>query len=481
MATDNNIKTFTAADIEKYHKGLLSNKERHDLEKAAMDDPFLADALEGYDVAGVNVAADITDLKKRLAERTEEAKVIPLNAGRNNNFKLLRAAIVIAFVAGAAFLMYQFTGNKKENEIAQTNPGKNETVRATDSVSSPANTPATVEGNKTVTISTPGYKKDDGSVATNTTVNKTVPVSEIKDVNSGSVVVKEKAIDAEINNPAPVVDDVVKTSDEKQKISIADKNRDETDVLARQKAKDKPVAALKKETQFKTTTGQENTQEDAKGFADIAANKRADEQQLRNQQSNIFRGRITDVNNVGVPFANVTNAQDNVGTYTDAKGFFNLTYPDSVLNVQVRSIGFENNNVQLRNNVSSTQIVLQDDRRSLSEVVVSNQKPNAAARSRESNIKIEESEPTDGWDNYDAYLANNLKVPEDIKTKQAASNSGSVQVSFEVDKNGEPTNFRVEKSLCNSCDKEAIRLVKQGPKWKRAAVKKGRTTVTINF
>ena len=196
MATDNNIKTFTAADIEKYHKGLLSNKERHDLEKAAMDDPFLADALEGYAVTGVNVAADIADLKKRLAQRTEEAKVIPLNAGRNNNFKLLRAAVVIAFVAGAAFLMYQFTGNKKENEIAQTNPGKNETVRAADSVSPAANTPATVEGNKTATISTPGYKKDDASVTTNNTVNKPAPVSEMQEASGGSAATKEKVAGA---------------------------------------------------------------------------------------------------------------------------------------------------------------------------------------------------------------------------------------------------------------------------------------------
>jgi CarboxypepD_reg-like domain/Gram-negative bacterial TonB protein C-terminal len=478
MATDNNIKTFTAADIEKYHQGLLSNKERHDLEKAAMDDPFLADALEGYAVAGVNVAADIADLKKRLAQRTEEAKVIPLNAGRDNNFKLLRAAVVIAFVAGAAFLVYQFTSNKKE-EIAQANPGKNETVRAADSVSPEVNTPASVEGNKTATISTPGYKKDDGS-ATTITVNKPAQVNEMQEASGGNGA-KEKVVDAMTSTPAaPIVNDAAKADDE-LKIIPVEKNRAERDVLAKQKAKDKPAAPFKKdEKNYNVGAEQTTRQEEAKGYADIAANKRADEQ-YRNQQSNIFRGRITDVNNVGVPFANVTNTQDNVGTYSDAKGYFNLTYPDSVLNVQVRSIGFENNNVQLRNNVTNTQIVLQDDRKSLSEVVVSNQKPNAAARSRESNVKIEESEPTDGWDNYDAYLANNLNVPEDIKTKQAANTTGSVQLSFEVDKNGEPTRIRIEKSLCNTCDKEAIRLVKEGPKWKRAASKKGRTTVTINF
>ena len=209
----------------------------------------------------------------------------------------------------------------------------------------------------------------------------------------------------------------------------------------------------------------------------VSSNHKADEQS-RNFISNTFRGRITDTNNIGVPFANVTNPQDNVGTYSDARGYFNLTYPDTVLNVQVRSIGFENNNVQLRNNIATNQVVLQNDR-SLSEIVINSQKPNAAARSRESNIKMVESEPTDGWNNYDSYLANNLKAPEDFKNKQV--NKTEVAVSFEVDKMGDPTNFKIEKSLCSICDKEAIRLIKEGPKWKRPAGKKARTKIIINF
>ena len=164
--------------------------------------------------------------------------------------------------------------------------------------------------------------------------------------------------------------------------------------------------------------------------------------------------------------------------YTDARGNFNLTYPDSVLTVQVRSVGFENANVQLRNNVANNQVIMQDDRKNLSEVVVSNQKPDAANRNRDANMKLEQPEPADGWDNYGTYIANNLEIPEDLKNKQTSS--GEVQVSFEVDKNGEPVNIRVEKSLCGKCDKEAIRLVKEGPKWNRKA-KKGRTTVTITF
>jgi TonB family protein len=91
---------------------------------------------------------------------------------------------------------------------------------------------------------------------------------------------------------------------------------------------------------------------------------------------------------------------------------------------------------------------------------------------------LDEPEPVDGWSNYDLYLVNNLKVPETFKTKQGSG--GEVELSFEVDKNGEPVNITVKKSLCESCDKEAIRLLKEGPKWKRK-IKKGKGTVTIAF
>lgn len=41
-------------DIERYLRGELSAEEMHALERAALDDPFLAEALEGADEAGAN-------------------------------------------------------------------------------------------------------------------------------------------------------------------------------------------------------------------------------------------------------------------------------------------------------------------------------------------------------------------------------------------------------------------------------------------
>lgn len=106
MANDNNIKEFTALDIEKYHKGLLSPKEMHDMEKAALDDPFLADALEGYATEGVQITTDIAELKERLTQKTERSKTTPLYGGNSNPFPWLRAAAMVVLLIGAAIMTY---------------------------------------------------------------------------------------------------------------------------------------------------------------------------------------------------------------------------------------------------------------------------------------------------------------------------------------------------------------------------------------
>lgn len=472
MATDNNIKTFTAADIEKYHQGLLSNKERHDLEKAAMDDPFLADALEGYAVAGVNAGADIAELKKRLTEKVEGAKVIPMKAAPRNSFRTLRAAAMIAFVAGASFLIYQFGFNKKTTEIAQTETAKSQEGKPTDTAKGTPAISTPVSETRSDEIK-PGPVEN--AKPSTTAKRETKPGGNINNnAAGGASTIPEKIIaeDVVVNKatePQPLIIAPAKELDAKN-----DKTTEKKE-LAREDANNK--TKLKTNKQDSDGDGVKD-QLDQQNSRNITASRKADNAGLYNN-TNIFRGRVTDANNNAVPFANVTNVQDNnVGTYTDASGYFNLTYPDSVLNVQVRSIGFENNNVQLRNTVNNNQVIMQDDRKNLSEVVLNRQKPNAIARSRDSNMKLEEPEPADGWANYDTYLANNLEVPEDLKSRQTGS--GEVLVSFEVDKNGEPVNIKVEKSLCSKCDKEAIRLIKEGPKWKRKA-KKGRTTVTIYF
>lgn len=468
MADGHNIKSFTAADIEKYHKGLLSPKERHAMEKAALDDPFLADALEGYDSVSVNATEDIAELKNRLANKVERNKSVRIP------FPLWKIAAMIVLVAGAGLLVYQLVFNNKHLEITEAN--KN----------APTNTEVTKQKN-IVSDSLTTFNLD--STSKDMAVQqseKSLPYKKIE--QSSNLVTTESSKGNEgtkgglakelSEQTVPAATAAAKTDDKENETKKSLRNDNafakSNDVEKNIDLKAKELAAKKKVDA--DADGVTDRLEEVTVSKPLARNTRNNRQGFfQNIQPKIFRGRVTDTNNNPLPFSNITNIEDNIGTYTDARGYFTLTSPDSTLNVQVRSLGFETNNVQIVNTRPENKILLDEDK-SLSARVLDTVKRNTN-RSRTASMLLEEPEPLDGWSNYDTYLVNNLKVPESFRKKEGG---GEVELSFEVNKNGEPVNITVKKSLCESCDKEAIRLIKEGPKWKRK-IKKGKATVTITF
>src|SRR5690606_31847146 len=107
------IKHYTAADIERYRNRQMPAQERHAIEKAALEDPFLAEAIEGYmQHSPQALLQDIEDLKKRLQEKTG-AKVMPLRSTKI----WWSAAAAILIVLGTAFTWYWLAPT--ENNIAQ--------------------------------------------------------------------------------------------------------------------------------------------------------------------------------------------------------------------------------------------------------------------------------------------------------------------------------------------------------------------------
>jgi hypothetical protein len=458
MAENSNIKNFTAVDIEKYHRGLLTPQEKNALEKAALEDPFLADALEGYGIPGLHVSADIQELKKRLSDKIEQTKAIPISAKTTNRFYWWRVAAVILLIAGAGYLVYQVGFSKRSNDIAQSQAGKKNQADDNGFRSGNSNLQNT---NQSLSPSGPAEKSNQPDTNANITTTpspkqpSSIPALTGKNNNSGIAA-------AQKDNKSPSVftqdDSEVKEAGIKKtegKILAATKNPvadgdGVTDISDKSK-----TAALNKASQEVTTI------------------RRSDIQ----YRGNIFHGRVLDVNNNAIPFANITNTSDSVGTYADAKGYFSLVSTDSVLDVEVKSVGFNNLNVRLKNTVNDNTVVMEEERTVAEKILMDTAKSNAIKRSMKPITPVEEAEPEDGWGLYDTYVLNNIKVPETIKLNDK---KGEVEVYFEIDKNGEPFNFKITKSLCEACDKEAIRLIKEGPKWKRKA-KKGRATVTISF
>jgi TonB family protein len=439
LSEEKKYKNYSAADIEKYHKGLLSPGEMNELEKAALDDPFLADALEGYKASAENVSSDLSELKKKLEERVSEKKVISI-APSGSSFKWWKAAVAVVMLGGLGYFVFQISNGNKNNEVAtlekkqnapqKTPPGDSGKFSESphDSASNLKSTPYAVPGEQEIGKAKTSKEKLTSKESPQTETSKgNLAVEITKPASPGYKQEKDSiGVERSLEGIAPAA--VEKRS------AVADNNEN------------RGIVTYKKE--------------------DV----------LNNRQANYFNGRIKDANNNPLPFANITNTRDNVGTYADAQGIFTLVSPDSVLNVQVRSVGFENSTVQLKNSAASNEVVLQENK-TAPDRVLSFQKPDTS-RSRMANIKFEELEPADGWSNYNTYLANNINVPSDLKRENEAK--GQVQVSFEVNQHGDPINIRVEKSLCAKCDEEAIRAVKQGPKWKKKNKDKKAKRITIS-
>jgi 2-keto-4-pentenoate hydratase len=91
-------------------------------------------------------------------------------------------------------------------------------------------------------------------------------------------------------------------------------------------------------------------------------------------------------------------------------------------------------------------------------------------------VRVDSLEPEHGWANFDDYIASNIQTPDELRNKPEIQ-KGEVELSFEVNKEGQAVNITVTRSLCEKCDEEAVRLLKEGPKWKKKKNRKGKVTI----
>jgi TonB family protein len=426
--TNNN--QYSAAVIEQYLQGKLSPAAMHALEKAALEDPFLAEALEGYTATPVNISADLAALQQQLIaqrNKNETAPVVPMSRS-----KWWRLSIAAALLIGASVLAYQLMVNpgKQTPGIAKTTE-KNTTaaqpaIPQADSVSNLTSNPA--QDNK------------------NTDNAATQPATNIAKLPTTSS--NPATIPSGTDTPLPANKDIAgrKTADAPPAKEIAAA----------------PTASEAAETRDVVVTMEKRK----------AANY--DDRNV----THYFKGRVTDRSNNPLPYARINIKPNNIGTYADARGNFTLISSDTSLQIEVKANGYEVSQVNLDRNRNLNSVQLSEEKRSLNRAEVVGNATNYNLKKRSGVIKGAIVEPEEGWESYDAYLVNNLEVPLEVRKKHI---NGQVEVLVEVDQQGNVTSVQVDKSLCQQCDQEAVRLVKEGPKWKAAKGGKGKVKVVVNF
>ena len=165
---------------------------------------------------------------------------------------------------------------------------------------------------------------------------------------------------------------------------------------------------------------------------------------------NLIKGKVTDEKGEPIIGASVAYTGTNTGTITDLNGEFTLKKEEGNQELTAQFIGYEP--VEIPVDTSRTMLIaMNEDKQTLDEVVVVGTKD-----------KYQTPQPVIGKRKYKKYLEENLIRPDDDKCKDV---KGEVILVFFVDKEGNPQNITIVHRLCESADKEAVRLVKEGPKW----------------
>lgn len=491
---------YTAEDLLRYVQGQMTQQQMNALEKAALEDSFLAEALEGYITASSTISnSPLSDtnknevirklqiLKDRIntkANSKEGAKVTSFYQKRWLQYAV--AACLIAF-GGWWLISISNTSHEKENTIviAQNKP-VTQSFSADSLSTSTAKTPTLVPSTSDfITLPTDDNpkKKDkeekgiaqnksgllsDGAVnSAETGAQADMPPSkqEPSVPQQNTETINEDLLKKEQVNESPIVGSTKKATMEKQ-----EEERKSTDdkTLAYKSLevnKNKAVTTADQKSGEKEKTSRVQTQNTNPGYRDRA-----------NIQQYDFKGQIVDTKNNPLPYSNITIPNENLSLYSDAKGNFNFGYIDSTVSVQAQSFGYTSRNFNMRSDIKQNRIVLEEDRESSNKKTAERREKQTSKKRMITEYDLNASaEPGIGWDDYTTYLLNNNRVTV------SPSDSRSVQLSFRVNKDGEVRDISIEQSGGKEPDQEAIRLLKEGPKWKVKYASKNRIKVSFEF
>jgi len=466
---------YTAEDIRQYLSGKLSPLQMHAMEKAALDDEFLAEAIEGYEgVKEEDWKKGLISLQNKFAPVQTEAKVIPITTRKKNNWwKIAAAVLLIATTTAISYILV----NKKEApvEIAQKTATEKSTAPAAgvkDSVPLTASVPENIIPNTRTEQKTGNKKEEQPLIA----YQKNATASESR-TDSAFVYTAP---------PLQIGKETVKQSTEKTADDFI-QNKPATATAAAPQLNYANKAETKATEKWTTANGVVNNNTAAASDKSKAGlGYQNDMAVFKKEQpfNQVFRAQVVGPDNTALPYANISIKSENFGTYADVKGNFSLVSTDSLLTVEVKAAGYQPRFYTLQSFVQQNKIVLaEEDATARYKAVTGNSSGDLAKGrlSRKATLlkdSVVNVEPADGWDNYITYVNNNIDIPDDILQKNI---HGQVELSFDVRSNGTITNIKVDKSLCDNCDQLAKRLIEQGPQWKVKKGKKRKGKVTVQF
>jgi outer membrane biosynthesis protein TonB len=391
---NNHIKIYSAEEIQSYLEGRMTPADMHALERAALEDPFLADAIDGYHQSGIKAGKAELELKQSLQDRVTDSK-------RNRTIPAwlkIAAAVAVLVTTVVSITLVINPGAKNDAIVSSQKKAQNKLE-------------------DTATIMESGVRSQQSE-----------------------------------NKPEVRKETQTPSSPPQQKLNSVSNNK-ETRLLELQ---------------------QEAKAEDAN--TDLPPTSAAPEKSYSSQLKGKVSGVVIDSNMRPVSGATVTMARQQV--VTDDSGLFALKSTDTVMNVEIQSVGFATRNAIVKDDAVLDTIVLRPSTPALEEVVVTGYgtKKKVRASNRQTNSTSAIASPSIPWEEYNQYLRKNLQ------SSGLDTIPGEAVVSFTASSDGRLSKFKLEKPApSKALNVLLIDIIKTGPKWDVHGGKSARGTVQIQL
>jgi hypothetical protein len=395
----------------RYLKGKLPPDEAHRIEKLILSDPLYQDALDGLDtLSEEELEQDLKDLSQQISAKTH-------SSAKGTTFSYYRVAAAIILLAVFSYVIVYTTSRMGDVSQNETLSQKKELPE--EGEQAPAG--ALVE------------ESDKPETQTSET-----------DMELRKKAVAEQEMDKTVSDP-------MKQSSE-ESIDIIEEKTDAAIALYEAK-KTEPVLPIEESIEVDALAVSEESLEEAtldevEDFEEKEEELSIIDQELDQeiQAEPLAIDRTDEENAIDIR----SNEIENLNLEQEAEIAEISAEPAPVLSDFRDSTGGKRKENKLARQAE----------RQVAAFPETEGEPKAYAESETEDIL--KPVPVDGYEMYTEYIRENLKYPsEELENKI----HGSVKLRFIINKDSIPDKIRVIQSLSPGCDKEAKRLLLEGPKW----------------
>ncbi len=396
--------------LKDYIQGKRHGKEANRLEREAMNDPFLNDAIDGFDSVEGDHLSVIAELEKQIAGKTRSRKPFV-------RYLITGIAASMALLIGFSIFMNQ--ENSPAPELAQT--GIKDTIRKKEIA-----------------------QKD-------LAVQKNEPeVSETENKIEKPIIQAKKTLPAP---PKTIALAKVTTQEEEEIQNTVNEKHVNAAILTE---KEVPALAAAKPENLATNLR-------AKGL-----------QAVNDSKSYIFTGTITDEDGLPLPGVSIQAPNSTFGAISDMDGKFRIEIPDTTKTntLLAKYIGYNPQKISLSSDTQT--IRMKPDELALNEVVVvgygrkrifnrsaKTTTVDEALQGRVAGLDVNSKEASFGEREFRKYFEKNRK------TGICANGEFSLKARFRINESGKPANIEILNSDCDELKSEFLRLIEQSPLWTR--------------